>query len=239
MMTCHRKVAALFRTVDGVHTVLEPGQALPRFDYHAALMSLPLAFKTDLDTVPATVPYVRADENGVAAWRDRLHSDGGELKVGLVWSGNPEFPGARAKACPVERVVPLLNVAGCAFYGLQTGDTATDIGRLVLGQAAVMDLSRDLDTFADTAALVSVLDLVITVDTATAHLAGALGKPTWILLPYAADWRWLRRHEDSPWYPTARLFRQAKSGDWDGVVRRVVEELVALVEQRRARGRPS
>jgi len=225
LLACHEKLSELFRTVAGVDAVLTPDQALPTFDYHAALMSLPLAFKTNLSTIPAAIPYVKADMAAVDRWRDRFSAYGGRLKVGLAWSGNPSFPGARLKACPVGSLLSLLTAPGTAFFSLQTGEAAAEVRLLNRDGNCVLDLSPELDRFSHTAAAVSALDLVITIDTAVAHLAGALGKEAWILLPFASDWRWLMGREDSPWYPSMRLFRQSRAGDWETVIERVFRAL--------------
>lgn len=227
IVACHESLRRLFQTVEGVQAVVAPGQPLPAFDYCIALMSLPRVFKTRLHTIPAQIPYLSADEEQVARWRRRLSAYDDQLKIGLAWRGNPRFPSARTKSCPVERLAPLVASPGCAFLSLQKGEGASEVDELVWDNRKVLDLG-ELGTFSDTAALISALDVVITVDTAVAHLAGALGRPAWILLPFAADWRWLVDREDSPWYPTARLFRQPRVGDWDSVIRRTASELDRL-----------
>lgn len=225
VVACQETLRKIFETVEGVQSVVTPEQALPAHDCHAALMSLPLAFRTTLNTIPARIPYLRADGERIETWRTRLAPGGARLKVGLAWSGNPRFAAARTKACPVDQLVPLVETPHCDFFSLQKGEAASQVSRLNAASRRVIDYTGELDTFADTAALIDGLDLVITIDTVVAHLAGALGKPVWILLPYAADWRWLRGREDSPWYPTARLYRQPRIGDWDHVIQRVTTEL--------------
>jgi ADP-heptose:LPS heptosyltransferase len=143
----------------------------------------------------------------------------------LVWAGNPQYPRDRARSCPIERFAPVAESTQCAFFSLQKGAAAGAVAKLDASGEHVLDYTGELESFADTAALIEALDLVISVDTAVAHLAGALGKPVWILLPFASDWRWMHLREDSPWYPTARLFRQPRSGDWDSVLERVAAEL--------------
>jgi tetratricopeptide (TPR) repeat protein len=227
-VACHESLCRLFESVQGVAGVVAPGSDLPSFDCHAALMSLPLAFKTVQQTIPAQVPYLFADATQVRGWHGRLDPRRSGLNVGLAWMGNPKFPGARAKSCPVERLAPLLDLQGTCFFSLQKGDAARDAVKLNHHDRQVTDWTPELNDFSNTAALICALDLVITIDTAVAHLAGALGKPVWILLPYAADWRWLRGRNDSPWYPSARLFRQSRIGDWDSVLQNVAQELVAF-----------
>ena len=225
VLACAEPLRALFETVQGVESVFVPEQSVPAFDFHVPLMSLPLAFRTTLDNLPSRVPYLQAPENKAAAWQRRLMEQGPGLKVGLAWSGNPRFGAARLKACPVERLEPLLSVPGCVFVSLQTGDAAVEAARLSGEGPAVIEAGPEFAGFDDTAALVTALDLVISIDTAVAHLAGALGKPVWIMLPYAADWRWLIDREDSPWYPSARLYRQTHPGDWASVVDRLATDL--------------
>lgn len=231
VLACAEPLRALFETVQGVESVFVPEQSVPAFDFHVPLMSLPLAFGTTLDNLPSRVPYLQAPEKKAAVWQRRLVEQGAGLKVGLAWSGNPRFGAARLKACPVERLKPLLCVPGCVFVSLQTGGAAVEAARLAGGNSFVIEAGPELAGFDDTAALVTALDLVISIDTAVAHLAGALGKPVWIVLPYAADWRWLIDREDSPWYPTARLCRQPHPGDWASVVDRL-----ALNLARRSKG---
>jgi len=218
IVMCQRPLRSLFARVEGVQTAVEIGDSPPPFDYHVPLMSLPLAFGTTLETVPARVPYLTPAAAAVEAWRRRLAGRGERLKVGLAWTGNPEFSRARAKSCPVGCLRRLVQSADCAFSSLQTGEAASEAAALACSGRVVVDHSRDIASFEDTAALISLLDLVITIDTAVAHLAGALGKPVWILLPFSADWRWLRERSDSPWYPSARLLRQPRPGDWDAVI---------------------
>ena len=225
VLACAEPLRALFETVQGVESVFAPEQSAPAFDFHTPLMSLPLAFHTTLDNLPSRVPYLRAPERKAAAWQRRFMGLGTGLKVGLAWSGNPRFGAARIKACPVHLLDALLSVPGCAFVSLQTGDAAAEAAGLARKDRPVIEAGPELAGFDDTAALVAALDLVISIDTAVAHLAGALGKPVWIMLPYAADWRWLVDREDSPWYPTARLYRQPHPGEWGSVVGRLAADL--------------
>ena len=217
---CRVALSGLFRSVQGVAQVVTDEDPLPPFDCHTPLMSLPLAFRTTLETIPASVPYVAAPQPRVHAWRTRLARHGGKPKVGLAWRGNPDFSRVHAKSCPVERLLPLMR-EDCTFFSLQTGDAGADAARLGL----IADHIGELQTFDDTAALVQALDLVITVDTAVAHLAGALARPVWIMLPFSADWRWLRGREDSPWYSSACLVRLPRASDWDSVVAAVRQRL--------------
>jgi tetratricopeptide (TPR) repeat protein len=202
----------------GATRLVQRGVALPAFDLHCPLLSLPLAFDTRLTDVPARVPYLRAPPEAVRLWRDRLRGLPRPY-VGLAWAGNPAHGNDRRRSLALERIANLLS-APAQFVSLQRDLRDGDAERLPrLPQLA--HFGEALTDFGETAALIESLDLVISVDTAVAHLAGAMGKPVWILLPVVPDWRWLLDREDSPWYPTARLFRQTAAGDWDGVLRRV------------------
>ena len=225
LVACQRTLVGLFGRAEGVQAAFEPGDQPPPFDYHTPLMSLPLAFRTTLETIPARMPYLTPSAAAAQEWRGRLARGGGGFKVGLAWTGNPEFSRARAKSCPVEDLRRLVEAADCVFCSLQTGEAAAQAASLSSAGRTVSDHSRELSSFEETAALISQLDLVITIDTAVAHLAGALGRPVWVLLPFSADWRWLRSRADSPWYPTARLFRQPRPGDWASVIAAASAEL--------------
>ncbi len=205
--------------------LIAAGDPLPRFDVHCPLLSLPLALKTTLDTVPAEVPYLRAESDLAAMWQERFGSDEPSLKVGLTWAGNAAFKGDRARSPgDLSLLAPLAGVKNVRFFSLQKGEAAGQAAHPPAG-LTLQDWSDDLGDFADTAALVANLDVVIASDTAVAHLAGAMGKPVWVMLPHTADFRWLLEREDSPWYPTMRLFRQERAGDWESVVQRVADEL--------------
>lgn len=209
--------------MEGAERVIARGEPLPAFDLECPLMSLPRALGTTLDAVPASVPYLRPDPVRVAAWRERLRPGQGP-RVGLVWAGNPHFPGDRLRSPRLEGLRPVLEVPGVRFIGLQKGPGREDLDRVPL-PPGFTDLGPDIADFADTAAIMANLDLVISSCTGPAHLAGALGAPLWVVLPFSPDWRWLTGREDSPWYPTARLFRQSRVGDWHTVAERVAEAL--------------
>jgi hypothetical protein len=220
----------LLGDIDGVIAMISRGQPHPPIDLHCPLMSLPLAFGTTLATIPATVPYLRAPAERVEAWRARLPASG-KLRVGLVWSGKPTHRNDHNRSLAFERLAPLLAQADVDFVSLQREVREADMAAL---QNAESVLRPDLDRadFADTAAIVDTLDLVIAVDTAVAHLAGAMAKPVWLLLPFCPDWRWMLDRSDSPWYPGVRLFRQPHIGDWDRVIGRVAEALASSVATR-------
>jgi tetratricopeptide (TPR) repeat protein len=199
------------------------GDPLPVFDVHCPLMSLPLAFGTTLETVPATAPYLRAPAERVERLRPRLPAES-RPRIGLVWSGKPTHKNDHNRTIPLAALAPVLDLDNLAFVSLQCEYRDSDVPELER-RSNLMRLEDALTDFADTAAAISELDLVIAVDTAVAHLAGALGKPVWILLSHVHDWRWLRSRNTSPWYPTARLFRQSAPGDWTEAIARVAEEL--------------
>jgi len=229
-------LTALSRTLRGAIEVIAMGDPLPDFDLQCPLLSLPLAFGTTLETIPAQLPYLAASEVKVAAWRGRLGTHD-RPRIGLVWAGNPrkELPGSnridRQRSLAFERLAPLLGVENCAFYSLQKGDDAIRQLRDSALCGRVVDWTDDLHDFSDTAALVENLDLVISVDTSVAHLVGALGKPLWLLNRDNTCWRWLHDREDSPWYPSVRQFRQDDSRDWDRVIAQVETALRAFARQ--------
>jgi tetratricopeptide (TPR) repeat protein len=201
--------------------------ALPAFDVHCPMSSLPLAFGTRLDTIPAATSYLpRPAKARVDAWEARLGPHD-RLRVGLVWSGSPGHRNDHNRSIPLRAMARILDV-DAAFVSLQKDARAVDRA-VLLERSDIVDLTADLADFSETAALVSCLDLVITVDTSVAHLAGALGCPTWVLLPWTPDYRWLLDREDSPWYPTMRLFRQTETRDYAGVLDRVRAELLTRV----------
>jgi hypothetical protein len=222
---CAPPLAALLASVPGVRTVFSSQETTLPFDYHVPIMSLPRAFHTTLASIPSQVPYLHAATPAADAWRARLAPHRASRKVGLVWAGNPKHRRDRIRSLSAELLAPLLDIAGCTFFSLQKDEAGASLAALDPRGERVLDYTTELATLADTAALISALDLIITVDTAVAHLAGALGRPVWVLLPEAPDWRWLRGRTDSPWYPSARLFRQSERGDWSGVVQKVASAL--------------
>ncbi len=219
-------LAHLMGSLSGVSRVVAQEDPLPDFDLHCPLMSLPLAFGTTRDTIPWRVPYLKADAEAAELWRADLPA--ADLRIGLVWAGAHRAGQPHAAAIDQRRSMrlaefaPLAGVSGCAFVSLQLGSPAAQIASAPF---ALLDVAERLTDFAETAALVEALDLVISVGTAVAHLAGALGKPVWLLSRHDACWRWPREGDDTPWYPTMRLFRQSTPGDWAGVMRRVAEAL--------------
>ncbi len=234
LLECQPSLVRLLASLPGVGRIVPAGQPLPPFDCHCPLMSLPLAFGTTLESIPSATPYLHADPAEAAGWRSRMAGAGGEsavLKVGLAWAGNPRQFSIdlnrtdRRRSIPLDLFAPLAECRSAIFYSLQLGEAAAQAAQAPLN---LIDLTERIGDFADTAALVANLDLVISVDTSVAHLAGALGKPVWLLSRYDACWRWLREREDSPWYPTLRLFRQTIPGDWLEVIGRVRTALAGM-----------
>jgi hypothetical protein len=214
------------------------GQPLPVFDLHCPLLSLPGVFETNLANVPNIVPYLSPEPALVDAWSRRLGSADGQLRVGLAWAGNPQFKGDRMRSLNLQQLAPFAAAAeakptarGVKFYSLQKGPAGEQAKDPPPGLELV-DLGPDLNDFADTAAVMSLMDLIITTDTSVPHLAGALARPVWVMLQFVPNFRWLLERQDSPWYPTMRLFRQETPGDWGGVIRRVAVELSGYKSER-------
>ncbi|MGF6722631.1 tetratricopeptide (TPR) repeat protein [Paraburkholderia sp. GAS41] len=215
----------LAQRVPGVHRAWRIGQAEGRYDFWAPLMSVPSCVRTELSTIPANVPYLFADEAKLDLWRGRVEkAAGSRRKIGLVWAGSPTFGNDRYRSMRFEDLAPLASLDDVAWFSLQKGPSQAQLADAP-DNALPRDFTAELHDFTDTAALVMNLDLVIAVDTGVAHLTGALGKPVWVMLPANSDWRWLEHRTDSPWYPTARLFRQAALGDWAPVVENVAQAL--------------
>ncbi|PIT03740.1 hypothetical protein TSA1_25460 [Bradyrhizobium nitroreducens] len=219
-------LAQLLRQLPDVNVVAR-GEPLPPFDLQAPLMNLPRIFGTTLATVPADVPYLHPDPAKLSRWRAAL-ADVTALKVGVVWAGNARHKGDRQRSLSAEAVLPRLVMPGVQLYSLQKEPRPQDAPVLAALGGDVIDLAPALGDFTDTAAAVAALDLVIAVDTSVAHLAGALARPVWMLTPYALDWRWLREREDSPWYPTMRLFRQRAPREWEDPLMRLSAALAVL-----------
>lgn len=216
--------------------VLTPRNASVQTHFYKHFLSLPYLFGTSLSTIPAEVPYLKAPAS-VAPPNSVTSARG--FKVGLVWAGAPRHQNDKTRSLSLPRLGPFLETQSCSFFSLQVGPRAAEIREQKL-EGRLTDLSPHLRDFADTAAVVDRLDLVITVDTAVAHLAGAMGKPVWVLLPFVPDWRWMLKREDSPWYPTMRLFRQSVRDEWDPVLARVKKELQACAKGGKSKlGRPS
>jgi tetratricopeptide (TPR) repeat protein len=219
----------LLSSVSGITQCVAKGETLPDHDFYCSLASLPLAFGTEIDTIPSSVPYVSVSERA-RSWTAFL-GPSGRARVGIVWSGNPNHGNDHNRSMPLKALTPLFDVEA-QFVSLQKNARENDIAFL-RGRMDILDAAPELDSFADTAALIQQLDLVISVDTSVAHLAGALGKPVWILLPYVPDYRWLLDRDDSPWYPTARLFRQTATRNYVDVLDRMRADLSEWIAELR------
>jgi hypothetical protein len=222
-----RLMASLPAVRAGLAQVAVLGQTPPDFDLECPLISLPAAFGTTVETVPWSGAYLGADPEIAAQKLADFPGIGSGLRVGLAWAGNPRYKADAQRSMNLKTLLPLLHTPGVTWISLQKGNAAEQ-SRSLPADVVIWDgcsFDRDL---ADAAALVATLDLVITTDTCIAHLAGAMGKPVWILLPHLADWRWMERTTTTPWYPTARLFRQKTPGDWAEVLQRAMKELTGF-----------
>lgn len=235
VVECQPGLLALFARIPGIDKVIERGDALPDFSWHCPLMSLPHAFGTTLETVPAGIPYLAPDVGKVAEWK-RFFNAGSNLRVGLVWAGNPRLHDPvshqidRRRSLHLSQLAPILATPATDFFSLQKGEPQAQLAQ---ADFSLVDLGVRLHDFDDTAALVSLLDLVITVDTSVAHLAGALGRSVWMLSRYDACWRWGAQGETTPWYPSMKIYRQAGYGDWTEPLAAMSRDLQVLA------GRPA
>jgi hypothetical protein len=226
ILAAHPEIADLLRTIPGVTRVVRFGEAMPNFHTYARLLSLPKIFDTTLWNIPHDVPYIRAPWGRVEHWRARLANDPPGKKIGLVWAGSAKHTNDARRSMHLADFSPLGEIHGATFYSLQKGarqeETQNPPGNLRL-----MDLGNEIRDLTDLAALLDVLDLLITVDTAPAHVAGAMGKNVWTLLPQTPDWRWMLNRADSPWYPSMRILRQPAMNDWAAVVLQLRDALAA------------
>lgn len=230
VLECDAALARLMRAsgvADEVVVRQPDGSVATAFDTYIEIMSLAAAFRTTLETIPGRAPYLLPPYDCAAAWRERLQGEG-RLKVGLVWAGNANHRADKSRSIDARLFAPLADVEGVSFYSLQKGEAAAQAQALA-GVLPISDLAPDLNDFADTAAALQNLDLLISVDTSVAHLAGAVGTPVWTLISRTPDWRWMLDRDDTPWYPTMRLFRQEVAGDWSTAIQRVVVDLRARV----------
>jgi tetratricopeptide (TPR) repeat protein len=214
----------LFRKLPGIEAITQLGQLLPRIELQCPLMSLPMVFGTAQETIPREMPYLPVDEEKSRMWQLRIDRSMPVKHIGLVWAGRPTYQNDRNRSLALSVLSPLAKIPNVRLYSLQKGTAAAEATALA-DQLPLIDWTDELNDFSDTAALVSNLDLIIAVDTAVAHLAGALGRPIWVLLPFSPDYRWMLDRRDSPWYPTMKLFRQEQAGDWENVVEKLVVAL--------------
>jgi Flp pilus assembly protein TadD len=219
VLGCSAEMGPILQNVPGVKQYCHRWNDVPGHAAHCRLSTLPYLFQTRLDTIPTQMPYLKADPERIAAWRERFAAQLPPGKrIGLAWTGRPTHPNDRRRSLPLARLRPIAEAApGAAFVSLQKPIPAADAA-VMMHFPGMTDLSADLKDFGETAAVIENLDMVVTVDTSMGHLAGALAKPAWIMLPKAADWRWMLDRSDSPWYPTVRLFRQGHPGAWDVVL---------------------
>jgi tetratricopeptide (TPR) repeat protein len=200
--------------------ILRHGQTIPPYDFHCSLLSLPMLFGTHLTNIPGQVPYLKAKDEAAKIWLDRIGRKVARLRVGVAWAGRPEHKEDARRSLEFEQLSPILKVPDVEFFSLQLGSQPREL--------PIVDRTAELRNFNDTAGLIANLDLVISVDTAVAHLAGAMGKAVWVLLARIPDWRWMLERTDSPWYPTMRLMRQQRRGDWEGPIALAAMELEKL-----------
>jgi tetratricopeptide (TPR) repeat protein len=219
----------LLAGLDGVAAVIARGEPLPPYDVHCPLGSLPLALKTDASSIPAAIPYLRVAGRCLGKWRPRLEKLPSP-RIALAWSGSSAHPNDRNRSLSLAQLEPLLSAPGVSFIGVQRELREGD-AEMLARDPRILDLGPELHDFSDTAAVLTLADLVICVDTSVAHVAGALGRPAFVLLPFQPDWRWMLGRDASPWYPAVRLFRQTAVGDWSGVVERVRAALPSAVAQ--------
>lgn len=228
IVECETSLTRLFSHAPGVHSVIDKKSELPPADCHASLMQLARIFNTDATAIPAETPYLAPIPEDAKKWKNRLAGQEG-LKIGLVWAGNPKHQKDHLRSIPLAWLKPVLDTPNVRFFSLQKGDRASELADCT-SRDRIFDLAVSLNDFADTAAVITALDLVITVDTAVAHLAGALGRPVWTMIQFSPDWRWQIGREDTPWYPTMRLFRQTAHDKWSPVIESVATALREHVE---------
>lgn len=227
-----RELVALMRSLPGVAAVVTGGDKIPSYDFHLPLMSVPSVLGTTEQDLPGEIPYLLADPERVRAWRERLGREG--FKVGIVWQGRPDVKIDKGRSVPLRSFAPIADQPGVRLISLQKKHGLDQMDALPQGmkvETLGADFDAGSDAFLDTAAVMMSLDLIISSDTSVAHLAGALGRPVWTALKLVPDWRWQFEREDSPWYPTARLFRQRRYDDWDEVFSRINNELGKLLSE--------
>lgn len=225
IVECQKELISLLKNVEGVQHIIGHGESMPHFDIYCPLLSLPSIFDTTLESIPSQIPYISVDSGLVQKWHEKFKHDKSKQKIGLVWSGDPALKDDHSRSCSLEIFSPLAQLDDIIFYSLQKGE-ASEYKNNLPHKIKLIDYTEEIKDFSDTAAFIQNLDLIISVDTAVAHLAGALGKPVWALIPFVPDWRWLLNRNDSPWYPTMRLFRQPSRGDWEAVIAIIAKELL-------------
>jgi FKBP-type peptidyl-prolyl cis-trans isomerase 2 len=227
---CQKELIPLLQHRSDIQEVFELRSTLPEADFSCHLLSLSRIFDTTLENIPSSVPYILPSDAQIKKWGERIAEERGRLKIGIAWVGNPDLARSYYRSCTLQEFSPLMGLEGIVFYSLQKGEAANEANEIPKG-LILTDYTNEINDFAETAGLLYNLDLVISIDTAVAHLAGAMGKPVWTLLPFIPDWRWLLDREDSPWYPTMRLFRQPSPGDWTSVISKVKHELAKMLKK--------
>ncbi|MDT8304098.1 MAG: tetratricopeptide repeat protein, partial [Sedimentisphaerales bacterium] len=233
ILEARKPLYKLLQGFPGVDELIEASldkKPIVKFDHHISLMDLPKIFETSLETIPAEVPYINCCPQKAEHWRNKLA--GPDFKVGIVWAGSPSHGNDQNRSCTLKYFEPLTKIDGVRLYGLQKGKAAEQVEGLA-DEMTITNIGTEFEDFSDTAAAIENLDLVISVDTSVLHLAGAMGKPVWALLPFAPEWRWMLNREDSPWYPTMKLFRQKKWGQWGSVFQDVAKELRTTTAKRK------
>ena len=226
VLACGMELQPLIGQLPGISLMFDRWENCPPCDAYLPLSGLPRLHGTNLGNMPADIPYLRADRDKAAAWGERLDTliSPRHRRIGMVWAGRPTHSNDRNRSISLDMLAPVTNLDGVSFVSLQMGAAIPQIGRY-FGRAPLVNLGPELGDFGDSAAIIDNLDMVLTVDTSVGHLAGAMGKPAWIMLPYAPDWRWLMERSDSPWYPTVRLFRQPVHRAWASVIETVADAL--------------
>lgn len=226
VLACSGDLMPVLRQVPGFGRIVTRWEATGEYDAYIPLSGLPRLAGTTLETIPATIPYLRADPVKIAAWKQRLDmlAPPGRKRIGLVWAGRPTHKNDRKRSVKLAQFAPLFAKPDVAIVTVQKGDPIAQVGGYY-GAAPLINLGPSINDFTDTLAILQSLDLLVTIDTSVAHLAGASGRPACVILPYAPDWRWLLGRGDSPWYPSLRLFRQSRPYDWSGVIERLVEAI--------------
>ncbi len=228
IVECQQSLRRLFKNCDGIDEIKKitsDAESSIQFDVHVPLLSLPGIFDVTMDLIPSNGPYIKSDPVLISKWRTKLDYDN-NFKIGIVWAGNPEHKNDSNRSCSLKNFAHLTDIRGLTLFSLQKGPASVESNNPP-GDMKIINLTNELNDFAETAAVIDNLDLIISADTSVAHLAGAIGKPVWVLLPFVPDWRWFLKRNDSPWYPNMRLFRQHKPHDWQGVFEQVKKALIS------------
>ena len=225
MLEAPKSLIGLLKTLEGVDEIIQEGEELTIFDYHCPLMTLPYAFKTNLTNLPNTIPYLKANQIKINEWVEKLGNKQ-KIRIGIVWSGNINHGNDKNRSIMLQKILPYLSEK---YEYISMQKEVRDVDRHILESSVIRQFTSEINDFSDTAAICELMDLIISVDTSIAHLAGAMGKKSWVLLPYAPDWRWLLDTEQSPWYPSLRLYRQKTKGVWDEVLKQVSTDLNILI----------